>query len=54
MSDKKSYPEEIFEWRLKKYKVGKRTKLPCQVESEACQRVNKLVNNKMPSSKVHK
>lgn len=40
MNEKRSYPEEIFELRLKKYKSKKRTKLPHQLEIEICQRVN--------------
>jgi NADH-quinone oxidoreductase subunit F len=37
-----SYPEEVFEQRLKRYKAKKRTLLPHQVEIETCRRVNRL------------
>ena len=43
MSEKKSYPEEIFEWKLNKYKGRVRNKLPHQVELETSGRVNNLV-----------
>lgn len=43
MAEKKSYPEEIFEWKLNKYKGKARTKLPHQVEFETSTRVNNLV-----------
>ncbi len=44
MTEKKSYPEEIFEWRLNKYKGRVRTKLPHQEQRETANRVNRLVD----------
>ena len=41
MTDKKSYPEEIFEWRQKKYEGFTRTKLPHQEALETAERVNR-------------
>jgi hypothetical protein len=38
MTNKKSYPEELFERRLQRYRARRRTKLPHQVEQETCQR----------------
>jgi len=40
MDDKKSYPDEIFAWRKKRYSVSKRTKLPNQEALETCLRIN--------------
>jgi len=42
MSKLKSYPEEMYELRLKRYKSKKRTKLPHQVDIEICERINNL------------
>ncbi len=42
MSDKMSYPEEIFALRQKRYKTKRRTKLPWQEVTETCRRVNSL------------
>ena len=42
MSERKSYPEEMFDLRLKRYRSKKRTKLPHQLELEICERVNRL------------
>ena len=39
--DKKSYPEEIFEWRQQKYAEFTRTKLPHQEALETASRVNR-------------
>jgi hypothetical protein len=41
MTEKKSYPEEIFEWRQKKYEGYARTKLPHQEALETAERVNR-------------
>ncbi|MBI5375850.1 MAG: hypothetical protein HZA77_10475 [Candidatus Schekmanbacteria bacterium] len=43
MAEKKSFPDEMYEWKTKKYKSTKRTKHPHQVEMETCRRVNNLV-----------
>ena len=40
MNGKKSYPEEIFAWRLARYRKQSRTKLAHQVELETCQRIH--------------
>jgi len=42
MNERKSYPEEMFDLRLKRYRSKKRTKLPHQLELEICARVNRL------------
>jgi hypothetical protein len=42
MADGKSYPQEMFDLRLKRYRSKKRTKLPHQLELEICERVNRL------------
>jgi hypothetical protein len=39
--EKKSYPEEIFEWRQKKYEGYTRSKLPHQEACETAERVNR-------------
>ena len=41
MTEKKSYPEEMFEWRQKKYEGYTRTKLPHQEATETAERVNR-------------
>jgi hypothetical protein len=41
MTEKKSYPEEIFEWRQKKYEGYTRSKLPHQEALETAERVNR-------------
>ena len=43
MSKSKSYPEEIFEQRLKRYKLKRRSQLPHQVEMSTCMRINSRV-----------
>jgi NADH:ubiquinone oxidoreductase subunit F (NADH-binding) len=43
MNGQPSYPEQMFARRLARYRERARTKLPHQVELEACQRVNALV-----------
>ena len=53
MTEKKSYPEEIFEWKLNKYKGKKRNKLPHQAEVETSERVNNLVRNITPGLDLH-
>lgn len=40
MSKSKSYPEEIFEQRLNRYKLKRRSLLPHQVEMSTCMRIN--------------
>jgi NADH-quinone oxidoreductase subunit F len=40
MSKSKSYPEEVFEQRLKRYKLKRRSLLPHQVEMSTCMRIN--------------
>ena len=40
MNKSKSYPEEIFEQRLKRYKLTRRSQLPHQVEMSTCMRIN--------------
>ncbi|MFC1669475.1 NADH-ubiquinone oxidoreductase-F iron-sulfur binding region domain-containing protein [Spirochaetota bacterium] len=45
MTDNKTYPEEIFEWRVNRYKEKKRTKLPHDEAAETSRRVNRLVYN---------
>lgn len=42
MTEKKSYPEELFELRLRRYRSKGRTRHPYQVELEVCERVNRL------------
>ncbi|MCU0663121.1 MAG: hypothetical protein MUC50_12450 [Myxococcota bacterium] len=42
MAEKKSYPEEIFEWRSKRYNAAPRTKLPHQEAQGAGLRVHAL------------
>jgi hypothetical protein len=42
MTESKSYPEEMFDLRLKRYRSKKRTKLPHQLELEISGRVNRL------------
>jgi hypothetical protein len=44
MNEKLSYPEEIFEWRKKKYEGRVRTKLPAAQQAEVADRVNRLVH----------
>ncbi|MCP4199815.1 MAG: hypothetical protein GY762_21940 [Proteobacteria bacterium] len=41
MTEKKSYPEEIYEWRQKKYEGYTRSKLPHQEALETAERVNR-------------
>jgi NADH:ubiquinone oxidoreductase subunit F (NADH-binding) len=43
MSKSNSYPEEVFEQRLKRYKLKRRSLLPHQVEMSTCMRVNSRV-----------
>jgi NADH-quinone oxidoreductase subunit F len=43
MSKSKSYPEEIFEHRLKRYKIKMRSRHPHQVEMSTCMRINDRV-----------
>lgn len=43
MSTEKSYPEEIFAWRLRRLAAAPRAKLPTQVAVETCHRVNARV-----------
>ena len=42
MAERKCYPEEMFDLRLKRYRAKMRTKLPHQLELEICKRVNRL------------
>ncbi len=44
MNDKKTYAQEIFEWRCQRYRTKARTKLPWQEATESCHRVNSLPN----------
>ncbi len=43
MSKGKSYSEDIFEQRLKRYKLKRRSQLPHQVEMSTCMRINSRV-----------
>jgi NADH:ubiquinone oxidoreductase subunit F (NADH-binding) len=48
MKNNKSYPEELFEQRLQRYRSKKRTKLPHQVQAETGKRVNSLQRSVFP------
>lgn len=48
MAEKKSYPEEMFEWRRQRYRAAPRTKLPHQEAFEASLRVNALAGAPAP------
>jgi len=52
MAEKKSFPDEMYEWKANKYKNVKRTKHPHQVEMETCRRVNNLVRHVTPGVKL--
>ena len=41
MKNDTSYPEEMFQGRLKRYRAAPRTKLPHQVEQETCRRIHR-------------
>ena len=51
MDDKKSYADEIFEWRKARYQKSKRTKLPSQEALETCLRINRDALNR--SAPIH-
>jgi hypothetical protein len=53
MNERKSYPEEMFDLRLKRYRSKKRTKLPHQLELEICARVNRLAKKDVFSFVAH-